>query len=104
MSTFNSRTQWDLPYGWAPPSWIAIAGLWKVGDVADARRLSESFSRTIKANFDRDHTIREKYDVVHGSSQLDVATGYKTNEVGFGWTNAAYLKMQQLLTETQGKK
>jgi len=104
MSTFNSGTQWDLPYGWAPPTWIAIAGLWKVGDIPDARHISESFSRTIKANFDRDHTIREKYDVVSGSSQLDLATGYKTNEVGFGWSNAAYLKMQQLLAETAGKK
>ncbi len=104
MSTLNSGTQWDLPYGWAPPSWIAIAGLWKVGDIPDARRLSENFSRTIRTNFDHDHTIREKYDVVSGSSQLDVATGYKTNEVGFGWSNAAYLKMQQLLAETAGKK
>ena len=104
MSTFNSGTQWDLPYGWAPPTWVALAGLWKVGDIADARRISEDFSKTIKANFDRDHTIREKYDVVSGSSQLELATGYKTNEVGFGWSNAAYLKMQQLLAETGGKK
>lgn len=104
MSTFNSGTQWDLPYGWAPPTWVALAGLWKVGDIADARRISEDFSRTIKTNFDRDHTIREKYDVVSGSSQLELATGYKTNEVGFGWSNAAYLKMQQLLAATGGKK
>ena len=104
MSTYDSGTQWDLPYGWAPPSWIAIAGMQKVGDVKDARRLSEKFSATIKSNFDRDHTIREKYDVVHGSSQLDVATGYKTNEIGFGWTNAAYLKMQQLLADTGNKQ
>jgi alpha,alpha-trehalase len=104
MSTFNSGTQWDLPYGWAPPSWIAIAGLQKVGDIPDARRLSEDFSRTIRNNFDHDHTIREKYDVVSGSSKLELATGYKTNEVGFGWSNAAYLKMQQLLAETAGKE
>jgi alpha,alpha-trehalase len=104
MSTFNSGTQWDLPYGWAPPSWIAIAGLWKVGDIPDARRLSEDFSGTIKNNFEHDHTIREKYDVVSGSSQLGLATGYKTNEIGFGWSNAAYLKMQQLLAETAGTK
>ncbi|HVW79260.1 MAG TPA: trehalase family glycosidase [Alloacidobacterium sp.] len=104
MSTYNSGTQWDLPFGWAPPSWIAIAGLEKAGDIKDARRLSEKFSATIKANYDHDHTIREKYDVVSGSSQLDVATGYKTNEVGFGWTNAAYLKMQELLGDTGNKQ
>jgi alpha,alpha-trehalase len=102
MSTVNSGTQWDLPFGWAPPSWIAIAGLQKAGDMQDARRLSEKFMKTIQTNFDRDHTIREKYDVVNRSSELNVATGYKTNVVGFGWTNAAYLKMQQLLAATGG--
>jgi alpha,alpha-trehalase len=104
MSTTESGTQWDLPYGWAPPSWIAIAGMQKAGDIRDARRISEKFSHTIATNFDRDHTIREKYDVVHGSSELNVTTGYKTNVVGFGWTNAAYLKMQQLLADTGGKQ
>jgi alpha,alpha-trehalase len=104
MSDYNSGTQWDLPFGWAPPTWIAIAGLQKAGDIKDARRISEEFSHTIKANFEHDHTIREKYDVVNGSANLDVATGYKTNEVGFGWTNAAYLKMQQLLADTGNKK
>jgi alpha,alpha-trehalase len=103
MSTYDSGTQWDLPFGWAPPTWIAIAGLEKAGDIADARRISEEFSHTILANFDRDHTVREKYDVVHGSSEMSIATGYKSNEVGFGWTNAAYLKMQQLLATTGEK-
>jgi alpha,alpha-trehalase len=104
MSTYNSGTQWDLPYGWAPPSWIAIAGLEKVGDAQDTRRLSEKFSHTIAENFDRDHTIREKYDVVQGSSEMNLTTGYKTNEVGFGWTNAVYLKMQQVIADTGGKQ
>src|SRR5450755_3417206 len=27
MSTTDSGTQWDLPFGWAPCSWIAIQGL-----------------------------------------------------------------------------
>jgi alpha,alpha-trehalase len=100
MSTYDSGTQWDLPFGWAPPTWIAIAGLEKAGDIADARRISEEFSHTILVNFEHDHTIHEKYDVVHGSSEMSITTGYKSNEVGFGWTNAAYLKMQQLLATT----
>lgn len=104
MSTYDSGTQWDLPYGWAPPTWIAIAGLEKVGDISDARRISEKFSRTILENFARDHTLREKYDVVHGSSEMSIATGYKGNQVGFGWTNAVYLKMQQLLASTGEKQ
>lgn len=103
MSTYDSGTQWDLPFGWAPPTWIAIAGLEKVGDITDARRVSEEFSHTILVNFEHDHTIHEKYDVVHGSSQMSITTGYKSNEVGFGWTNATYLKMQQLLATTGAK-
>lgn len=31
------------------------------------------------------------------SSEVQVATGYKQNVVGFGRTNAVYLEMQQLL-------
>ncbi len=104
MSTFNSGTQWDLPYGWAPPSWDCDCRLVEGGRHCRCAPALGTFSATIKNNFDHDHTIREKYDVVSGSSQLDVATGYKTNEVGFGWSNAAYLKMQQLLAETAGKK
>jgi len=98
MSTFNSGTQWDLPYGWAPTTWVTIAGLARAGDLDDARDISRKFMHTIEVNFDQDHTIREKYDVVSGSSKLDVATGYKTNVIGFGWTNAAYLKMKELLS------
>jgi len=35
--------------------------------------------------------------VVSGTANFQVAAGYKTNVVGFGWTNAVYLKMQDLL-------
>jgi alpha,alpha-trehalase len=41
--------------------------------------------------------FHEKYNVVTASSDVQVATGYRTNVVGFGWTNAVYLKMQDLL-------
>jgi alpha,alpha-trehalase len=53
---------------------------------------------TVRNNFACDHTIREKYNVVTGSSDVQVATGYRQNVVGFGWTNAAYLEMEHLLT------
>jgi alpha,alpha-trehalase len=50
-------------------------------------------------NFERDGTMREKYNVVDGSANVKVATGYKSNVVGFGWTNAVYLKLQDLIAE-----
>jgi alpha,alpha-trehalase len=42
-------------------------------------------------------TIKEKYDVVTGKSDLaeDVWYGYVTNEVGFGWTNAAFVLLYE---------
>ena len=99
MSTTDSGTQWDLPFGWAPPSWIAIDGLVLEDDASDAVRLSEKFSKTIREGFAHDQTIREKYNVVSGTSNVEVATGYKMNVVGFGWTNAVYLEMQRVIAE-----
>jgi alpha,alpha-trehalase len=97
MSDYDSGTQWDLPFGWAPASWIAIDGMVRVGDSADAVGISKKFSKTIQEGFAHDGTIREKYNVVSGNAQVDVATGYKINVVGFGWTNAVYLKMQDVI-------
>ena len=97
MSTYDSGMQWDLPFGWAPVTWIDIDGLEKAGDDADALRVAREFSQTIEKNYTHDGTIREKYNVVTGSSQVQVTVGYTTNEIGFGWTNAVYLEMQHLL-------
>ena len=96
MSNFNSGMQWDEPYGWAPTNWIAIAGLSAAGLRDDAKRLAAKFNATIDAGFAADGTIVEKYNVVTKSSQVQVATGYKVNQVGFGWTNAVYLKLKEL--------
>ncbi len=103
MSDYDSGTQWDLPFGWAPTSWLAIKGLDQYGFTGDAGRLSAKFSQTILQNFDHDGTIREKYNVVSGSANVDVSTGYKSNVVGFGWTNGVYLEMNDLLTHVHSK-
>jgi alpha,alpha-trehalase len=97
MSDFDSGTQWDLPFGWAPVSWLTIKGLANYGYTADARRISDKFSQTILTSFLEDGTIREKYNVVSGSANVQVASGYKTNVIGFGWTNGVYLRMNDLL-------
>jgi alpha,alpha-trehalase len=103
MSDYDSGTQWDLPFGWAPTNWLAIKGLDQYGFTGDAARLAAEFSQTICQNFAHDGTIREKYNVVSGSSNIEVATGYKSNVVGFGWTNGVYLKMNALLTHQHEK-
>jgi len=103
-SDFDSGTQWDLPFGWAPTTWLTIKGLSQYGFTADANRIATKFSGTILDNFLRDGTIREKYNVVSGSANVEVATGYKSNVVGFGWTNGVYLQMNNLLSQAAKKR
>jgi alpha,alpha-trehalase len=103
-SDFDSGTQWDLPFGWAPTTWIAIKGLAQYGFNADAERIATNFSQTVLDNFLRDGTIREKYNVVSGSANVEVATGYKSNVAGFGWTNGVYLEMNHLLSASSRKR
>lgn len=96
MSNFDSGMQWDEPFGWAPTNWIAVDGLEAMGFHADAARNARNFDATIDAGFARDGTIVEKYNVVAGNSNVEVRTGYKVNQVGFGWSNAVYLKMKEI--------
>lgn len=97
MSTTNTGLQWDEPYGWAPTNWIAVAGLYAYGFRTDAARIAQHFDATVDAGFAADGTIREKYNVVAGNADVKVSTGYSTNEIGFGWTNAVYLKMKEMI-------
>ncbi len=101
LSTSNTNTglQWDEPYGWAPTNWLAVAGLEDFGFRADAARIAKHFDETVDNGFAADGTIREKYNVVTGNAQVKVSTGYTENVIGFGWTNAVYLKFKELATE-----
>ena len=99
MSNFNSGLQWDEPFGWAPTNWVAIDGLNRMGFREDARRLAEKFCNTIDVGFAHDGTIREKFNVVNGNSDVQVKTGYKSNEIGFGWSKAVYRKLKEILKE-----
>jgi alpha,alpha-trehalase len=93
MSTYDTGTQWDLPYGWGNIEMVVIDGLRRYGYSADADRVSYEFLSTVAENFRRDGNIREKYNVVTRSSEAHVELGYEMNVVGFGWTNAAFLEL-----------
>ena len=101
LSTSNTRSgmQWDEPYGWAPTNWITVDGLESYGYREEAARIANHFNATVDAGFARDGTIREKYNMDTGSSDVTVSNGYKTNEIGFGWTNAVYLLMREIKPE-----
>jgi alpha,alpha-trehalase len=97
MSDQVTGVQWDLPYGWAPVELLAAEGLRKYGFNEDANRISVKFLSSVQENFRRDGTIREKYNVVTRSSEANVTAGYKTNVIGFGWTNGVFLQLLQEL-------
>jgi alpha,alpha-trehalase len=94
MSNTDSGLQWDEPFGWAPTNWIAVAGLDAMGFHADAARIARHWDHTVDVGFAQEGTIREKYNVETANADVHVATGYKQNQIGFGWTNAVYLKME----------
>ena len=52
-----------------------MAGLEAYGFRADAARIAEHFDATVDAGFAADGTIREKYNVVKGNSDVKVSTG-----------------------------
>jgi alpha,alpha-trehalase len=104
MSTYMSGMQWDEPFGWAPTNWIAVAGLEAEGFHADAARIAREFDATVDAGYAKDGTIREKYNVVAGNSNVKVSAGYNTNEIGFGWTNGVYLKMKEVMRRPAATK
>jgi alpha,alpha-trehalase len=97
LATSDRRTghQWDAPFGWAPMQFMAVEGLRRYGFTADADRLSRKFLALVLRDFKRTGTIKEKYDVEAGESDLagQIQFGYLSNEVGFGWTNAVFLAL-----------
>jgi alpha,alpha-trehalase len=94
-STNVSGSQWDAPFGWAPLELLAVDGLRRYGFAADADRISQEFLSLVLEQYRRIGTIVEKYDVVRRSTDLSgqLHFGYRTNEAGFGWTNATFTKL-----------
>jgi alpha,alpha-trehalase len=59
----------------------------------------------ILRDFSQHLTIKEKYNVMEGKSDLGagVKFGYTSNEIGFGWTNAAFVLLWEELSDA-GKR
>jgi alpha,alpha-trehalase len=93
MSRKDTEAQWDYPYGWPPIHLLAVEGLRRYGLDSDADRITLKFLSMVLQNFRRDHTLREKYNVVSRSTETHVTTGYAQNVTGFGWTNAVFLEL-----------
>jgi alpha,alpha-trehalase len=98
-SVTESGDQWDAPFGWAPLEWIAVEGLRRYGYRSEADRISEKFLSMIAEQYRERGALLEKYDVVRRSAELnrEVRFGYRTNEAGFGWTNAVFTCLLEAL-------
>jgi alpha,alpha-trehalase len=108
LQTSELRTgdQWDAPFGWAPLQWIAVEGLRRYGYRAEADRISKRFLTLIVGEYARHGTLEEKYDVVKGSDDVggELRFGYRTNEAGFGWTNAVFTALLDSLPEADQRE
>jgi hypothetical protein len=74
---------------------IGVAGLRRYGYAADADRVARKFLGLVTKEFEEHGTIVEKYDVRRRESDVEagIRFGYAANQIGFGWTNAAYLDL-----------
>ena len=102
-STNVTGSQWDAPFGWAPTEMIAIQGLRRYGYNKEADRITANFLSMILKEFIQHNTIVEKYDVERRESEVSegLKFGYKSNEIGFGWTNAAFVELYAQLPERE---
>jgi alpha,alpha-trehalase len=102
-STKATGSQWDAPFGWAPLQLIAVGGLRRYGYNKDADRVARKFVSLVVDDFTARGAIVEKYDVRRRTSDLasGLKFGYTSNEVGFGWTNAAILELLAGLNRRQ---
>jgi alpha,alpha-trehalase len=94
-SATETSNQWDAPFGWAPMQMIAVAGLRRYGYAKEADRIAANFLSMILKEFIAHNAILEKYDVSRRRSDVSagIKFGYGSNEIGFGWTNAAFLDL-----------
>jgi alpha,alpha-trehalase len=91
MSDSVTGVQWDKPYAWAPIQMLAVEGMRRYGFNTEANRVTTGFLTMVEENFHREGTIREKYNAISRSTDVDLTAGYATNVVGFGWTNATFV-------------
>jgi alpha,alpha-trehalase len=94
-SVRETGKQWDAPFGWAPMQMIAVGGLRRYGFAMDADRIAVNFLSMILNDFLEHNVVVEKYDVVRRRSSVasGIKFGYSSNEIGFGWTNAAVVEL-----------
>lgn len=96
-SPYNTGLQWDAPFAWAPLQFLTITGLRNYGFTHQADDISRRWLSMVQENFQKEHTLREKYNAKTRTPDIPLKAGYVQNVLGFGWTNATILKLQKEL-------
>lgn len=99
MSEEVSGSQWDHPYGWPPIQLMVCLGLLNYGFTEDAKRIAANFCALVERVYKEEGSLYEKYNVVEGSSHINVVNGYSINvsENGtFLWTAAVTKILSQI--------
>jgi len=105
-STTVTGNQWDSPFGWGPLEMIACQALRRYGYNEDADRVSMKWLSLIHEQYSEHGIIVEKYDVVHSHSEVSnqIKFGYRSNEIGFGWTNTSFTLLYDALSPENQKR
>jgi alpha,alpha-trehalase len=105
-SNHTTGNQWDAPFGWAPLQMLAVKGLRRYGYQAEANRITVNFLSLVLKEFIEHNVIIEKYDVLRRESDVsaEIRYGYSSNEIGFGWTNAAFVELYVELPSSEQQK
>lgn len=91
----TTNQQWDAPNGWAPLQWIAIRGLAKYGHDDLAVEIAKRWLNINKQVYESTGKMMEKYNVV--ATDIKAGGGEYPAQDGFGWTNGAYLALDNWL-------
>ncbi|HEY2004386.1 MAG TPA: trehalase family glycosidase [Candidatus Saccharimonadia bacterium] len=85
--------QWAYPNGWAPLHLVAVEAMERYGYHVDAERIARKWINANLVRFEESGDFLEKYNVV--DIKGDPEDGVYPTHVGFGWTNAVFVRFCQ---------
>jgi alpha,alpha-trehalase len=93
--------QWQAPNGWAPQQNIVIRGLDKYGYKDEAKRIAKKYAHLVEKNYEENHNLWEKYNVVTGSIDVTDESSERHAELPpmLGWSAAVYLEAKKFSEE-----
>jgi alpha,alpha-trehalase len=92
-------TQWAYPNGWAPLHLLVVEALERYGYHVDAERIARKWLNANLVMFEQTGNFLEKYNMVDIKKQP--AEGVYPTHIGFGWTNAVFIRFCQLFLKAE---